>query len=198
MDRLDRMLALARSHVPGLRIVEKADIWWMRAVGRLLRPVIPEFDTHYTTVLGDTIYLPVPFERFPRDGLAVTLAHELVHQLDQKEWGLWFYTSYAMFPAPVWRTGRARWERRGYAVDLMIAHHRGGERELMRVARRLEGLFSGPGYLWMWGGAEAARDYLAPVLDDIRAGRLQSEAPYDAILAAWKGDGTEPEPDDLD
>lgn len=188
MDRLDRVLALVREHVPNLRIVPKSEVWWMRAAGRALAPVIPDFSTRYTTVVGDTVYLPCAAEGFARDALAATLAHELVHQLDQQRTGLWFYVSYAAFPLPVWRTDRAHWERRAYAVDLMIAHWHGGDAHLARIEARLRELFAGPAYLWMWGGEEAAADYLAPVVAAIRAGTLQQQAPYDRILAAWRGE----------
>jgi hypothetical protein len=186
-DRLDRMLGLVRSRVPALRIVQKRDVWWMRVAGRLLRPIVPAFETRYTTVIGSTVYLPRPLGDFPRDALAATLAHELVHQLDQQRWGIVFYVSYAVTPLPLWRTHRAYWERRAYAVDLMLAHHTGGDRQLERVEARLAELFGGAGYLWMWGGRDAAARYLHPVTEQVRRGSLQQSAPYDAILSAWRG-----------
>lgn len=185
-DRLDRMLALVRQHVPGLRLVEKREVPWMRLVGRVIEPLVTGFSTEFTTVIGDTVYLPVPVAAFGRDELAGTLAHELVHQLDQAEHGVWFYASYAVAPMPVWRTWRAHWERRGYAVDLMLAWEDGGERGLARAERHVRELFAGRAYGWMWGGDEPAAAYLAPVVADVRAGRLQGEFPYDRILAAWR------------
>ncbi|MEZ4323348.1 MAG: hypothetical protein R3F61_38140 [Myxococcota bacterium] len=187
MDRLDRILALVRTHVPDTRIVQKRDVWWMRAVGRVLRPLIPDFETRYTTVIGNTVYLPCPLADFPRDALAATLAHELVHQLDQREWGVWFYLSYGLTPLPLWRTHRAHWERRAYAVDLMLARQIGGDARVSLVAARLRELFGGPGYGWMWGGRAAAEAYLAPVVERVRSGELQQEAPYAEILEAWEG-----------
>lgn len=187
MDRLDRMLALVRSHRPGLRLVHKADVAWMRWAGRLIRPISPDFDRAVTTVIGDTVYLPVPPDRFDRDQLARILAHELVHQLDQREHGLRFYASYLLTPAPFGRTHRARWERRAYAVDLMIAREEGGDEGLRRAAQRLVGLFSGPSYAWMWAGRGAARAFLEPTVEAVRAGELQVEWPYREILAAWRG-----------
>jgi hypothetical protein len=186
-DRLDRMLALVREHVPGLRLVQKADVPWMRLVGQVIEPLVTGFSTEFTTVIGDTVYLPVPVASFGRDELAGTLAHELVHQLDQAEHGLWFYASYAVAPVPVGRTWRAHWERRGYAVDLMLAWEDGGERGLVRAERRIRALFSGRAYGWMWAGDEAAAAYLAPVVAEVKDGSLQREFPYDRILAAWTG-----------
>lgn len=181
------MLALCRRHVPTLRLVHKADAPLMRAAGAVLRPFVPDFATRFTTVVGATVYLPRPVEAWPRDALAATLAHELVHQLDMQRWGPLFYASYAA-ALPTGRTMRAWWERRAYAVDLMLAKERGGEQELRRAADRIATMFSGPSYLWMWAGEAAARAWLEPVVEAVRDGRLQDEAPYRDILAAWRGD----------
>lgn len=159
----------------------------MRWAARLLRPISPDFATAVTTVVGDTVYLPVPPDRFDRDQLARLLAHELVHQLDQREHGLGFYVSYLLTPVPFGRTHRARWERRAYAVDLLLAWEEGGEPALRRAAHRIVGLFCGPSYGWMWAGRGAARELLAPTVEAIRGGSLQFEWPYREILAAWRG-----------
>ncbi|MEQ1568123.1 MAG: hypothetical protein ABMA64_20960 [Myxococcota bacterium] len=189
-DRLDRILALARRHRPGLVLVDKHDARWMRAVGRAVSPLMPGFMDRVTTVIGDRVYLPGPPDRFDPDELARTLAHELVHQLDQQEHGAAFYLSYAAWPMPVGRTRRAHWERRAYAVDLMLAHHDGGPRGLAREASRVAELFSGPMYGWMWAGSESARSYVQVVADEVAAGTLQLREPYRQILRAW--DGEEP------
>lgn len=179
------MLALVRVHVPNVRLIHKHELVWMRVLGRLLKPIMPDFDTHYTTVLGSTVYLPRPPEQMRADTLAATLAHELVHQLDQQRWGLLFYASYA-WALPTGRTMRAYWERRGYAVDLLIARERGGVPEVENVAKRLAHLFSGPGYFWMWAGRSSATEFLRPTVDAVLDGSLDTEAPYNAILEAWR------------
>lgn len=184
--RLERVLALVRTHVPDLRLVHKREVAWMRAFGHVIRPMVPDFDTHYTTVLGRTVYLPRPAEQMHPRVLAATLCHELVHQLDQQRWGLAFYASYA-WALPVGRTMRAHWERRAYAVDLLLAYERGGEPELANVASHLAELFAGPGYFYMWAGRAAARDFLDPVVEAVRDGSLAQTEPYAAILAAWHG-----------
>ncbi len=184
--RLARILALARAHRPGLRLVDKAESRRMRLAAVLVRPFMPTFMTQGTTVLGDTVYTPGPPERIPPGQLARILAHELVHQLDQAERPVWFYVSYGLV-LPTWRTMRAHWERRAYGVDLMLAWEEGGESALQRSLLRIEVLFAGPAYGWMWGGDAAARAYLAPLVDAVRAGTLQQEEPYRSILRAWRG-----------
>lgn len=185
-DRLDRILALVRAHRPRLRLVDRHDVGWMRTAGELLHPVAGPVNERFTTVIGDTVYLPRPPDRMDRDQLAATLAHELVHQLDQARYGPWFFASYA-FGAPAVRTARAHWERRAYAVDLLLAYEAGGEPALRRQTGRIAELFSGPSYGWMWAGADAARRYLEPVVQGVLDGSLARTAPYDAILAAWRG-----------
>jgi hypothetical protein len=188
MDRLDRILALARRDRPGLRLVDKHDVPVARLVGRLIRPLMPGFVDEVTTVIGDTVYLPAPADRIDRTRLARILAHEIVHQRDQAEHGAWFYLSYALAPLPAGRTRRAHWERRAYAVDLAIAWLSGGEAELARTAEIVARLFSGPTYGWMWSGEDAATQYVGAVADEIRSGTLQQRAPYRDILAAWTGE----------
>jgi hypothetical protein len=188
MDRLDRILALVRRYRPGLRLVDKHEVPLARASAHLLRPLMPRFMDNVTTVIGDTVYLPGPPERLERELLARILAHELVHQLDQAEHGLAFYVSYVVAPLPVGRTMRAHWERRAYAVDLMLAWADGGDESLARTAESVAVQFSGPTYGWMWVGADAARKYVGAVADEIRSGTLQQRSPYREILAAWTGE----------
>lgn len=187
MDLLDRILALARRHRPGLRLVDKHHVPIARLSAFLLTPLMPAFMDDVTTVIGDTVYLPGRPEDLDRQLLARILAHELVHQLDQAEHGLRFYLTYAVAPLPVGRTMRAHWERRAYAVDLMLAWEEGGERSLSAATLRVARHFSGPTYGWMWLGVDAARQYVGAVADEIRSGTLQQRAPYREILAAWTG-----------
>ena len=177
--RLERTLALVRREVPGHRFVLKEDVAWMRGVAR----VHPDFRA-FTVVIGRTVYLPRPREDFEPDRLAAVLLHELVHQLDQARWGPLFYASYVL-AAPTLRTVRAVWERRAYAVDLLLARERGGEPAVHRLAERLAEVFSGPAYGWMW--APDARGFLAPAVAAVLAGELDTRQPYADILRAWRG-----------
>ncbi|MCA9490190.1 MAG: hypothetical protein KC621_09705 [Myxococcales bacterium] len=185
--RLERVLALVRRHRPGLRLIDKRTLAAARWLGWLLHPLAPDFADRTTTVIGDRVFLPRAPEEIDADQLAATLCHELVHQLDQAAHPL-FYLSYVLGPPlPVLRTARADWERRAYAVDLMLAHHDRGERGLAHVLEWLVGVFDGPSYGWMWRGRDAARAYLDPVVAEIRSGALQRREPYRSILAAWTG-----------
>ena len=117
----------------------------------------------------------------------MTLGHELVHLLDMAEHGVSFYATYLSTPVPVGRTWRAHWERRGYAVDLLIAQEMGGVQAVERLHHRLADLFASADYGWMWAGRSAALRYLQPTVDAVCDGRLAREEPYRSILDAWRG-----------
>ncbi|MCB9684833.1 MAG: hypothetical protein H6738_14470 [Alphaproteobacteria bacterium] len=185
--RLERVLALVRRHRPGLRLVDKRTLPAARFVAWVVRPLAPDFADGTTTVLGDRVFLPRAPDEIDPDQLAAILCHELVHQLDQASYPL-FYVSYVLGPPlPLLRTARADWERRAYAVDLMLAHHDRGERGLHHLLEWLVDVFAGPTYGWMWIGRDAARTYLQPVVDEVLGGALQRREPYRSILAAWTG-----------
>lgn len=185
------MLDLVHRHRPGVRLVDRNTVAWLRVPGDLVKPVAGDINHRFTTVLGDTVYLPGPPERFDPDTLAAILAHELVHQLDQERHGAMFYVSYVAC-APIGRTWRAKWERRAYAVDLMLALERGGEAGLERVRERLVSTFAGPSYAFMWAGRDAAARFLEPIVEQVRDGTLAERQPYRDILAAWRGPAPEP------
>jgi hypothetical protein len=189
LDRLDRIIQLVRREIPGLRLVVKADDPRLRRAAPALDRLMPGFMTRFTTVVGSTVYLPRPVDQIPRDVLAEILAHELVHQLDQRRWGVMFYVSYGV-ALPAGRSMRAVWERRAYAVDLMLAHHEGGEQALARCERRLVKTFSDRTYGWMWAGEDAARAFLQPVVLGVASGEVQRSAPYADILEAWVNPGS--------
>lgn len=186
------MLELVRRYRPRVKLVDRHTVAWMRVPGELVRPLVGDVNGRFTTVLGDTVYLPGPVDRFDRDTLAAILAHELVHQLDQAQFGPWFYGSYVLV-APSLRTMRAHWERRAYAVDLMLAYERSGAAGLELTRQRLIPIFAGFSYAWMWAGPEAAARYLQPVVNEVVDGSLVARDPYREILAAWRGRGKTPE-----
>lgn len=179
-----RMLRLAQRRVPGLRLRDKAGSRRMRALALLLRPLVPDFQTGFITVLGRTIFLPRPLPTYPPRVGAALLGHELVHLLDIQRFGPLFYLSYVLPPAG--RTLRAWWERRGYAVDLLLAHQE-GEAALERQVAFVVELMSGPSYGYMWWGRAAARRFLEPTLAAVRDGTLIQQEPYRSIWQAWTG-----------
>jgi hypothetical protein len=156
----------------------------MQALAWSLRPLVPDFQTQFITVLGQSVFLPKPLERYPPRVAAALLGHELVHLLDIQRFGALFYLSYLLPPAG--RTARALWERRGYAVDLMFAHQQ-GEAALDRQVAFVVELMAGPAYGFMWAGRPAARRFLEPTLAAVRAGALHQEEPYRSIWQAWLG-----------
>lgn len=185
MDRLDSLLLGAADAGLPMRLAYKRRSRVMRAIAWWITPLIPDFLDGTATVVGGTVFLPGAPGALSRPMIARVVAHEWVHRRDARRWGPLFYLSYvALFP--VFRTARAYWERRAYAVEMMLAYEDGGAARLDAVTDELVRLFSGPAYLWMWAGAPSARVFLAPVREEIRAGTLQHREPYPQILAAWR------------
>ncbi|MBN2799320.1 MAG: hypothetical protein JXX28_09260 [Deltaproteobacteria bacterium] len=186
MGRAEHMLHQAARHGAPLRLGYKLEHRWTRLVGRLLRPILPEFMDRTATVVGGVIYLPLRRGALPDDLIARVVAHEWVHRRDMLAFGPLFYLSYALL-LPVGWTARAHWERRAYAVELMLAWEEGGEQRLAATEAELVTFFAGSSYLWMCPGRRRAQRCLAPVSQQIRAGTLQETIPYRHILAAWRG-----------
>ena len=185
-ERLARLIGLTESRIPGFHFVTKDNVGWMRLLARLLRPINPRFGSDFNVALGKTVYLTKPKDDWHPDSLSRLLAHELVHLIDQKHYGVFFYLSYGLL-LPSVRTCRAHWELRAYAVDLLLAWETGGEAALLRTANRVTNHLTGPAYGWMWLGQRAARRLLAPTLQSIRTGELQKRDPYLDIIANWRG-----------
>ena len=125
----------------------KEDSRIMRLVSVVLTWFCPTFMTHFTSVVGNRIYFPS--RKFvERDEMSAmrTLAHELVHLLDQKRvskpvfmlsylsphslalgvfsfpWLGWWALLFLLFLAPIPSWPRFYFESRGYAMNVLTAH----------------------------------------------------------------------------
>lgn len=119
---------------------------WMTLLFFFVRPFCPDFMHNFTTVIGNRIYFPNrEYIQLRANSAARTLAHEMVHILDAKKVGIFFFSIgylfpqvlalgfllfpiiglYALlfllfllpFPAPF----RAYWESRAYALDIRLS-----------------------------------------------------------------------------
>lgn len=117
----------------------------MRLIGALLRPINPEFMTHYVTTIGRTIYVPETMTAAQVDAI---LPHEKVHVQQFEKWGAWFVLSYLLI-LPMGPSVRAYWEWQAYKVDINRRHkERGTVAPWYR--QRIVDQFTGSYYGWMW------------------------------------------------
>jgi hypothetical protein len=79
-----------------------------------------EFQTNYTTTIGETIYAPKDFWDWSFEQAQDTLVHEFVHVNQYRRDGLTFMFRYVTNPG--WR---ARYEAEAYATNLAANWRRG-------------------------------------------------------------------------
>lgn len=125
--------------------------------------------THYTTVLGKTIYVPTEWKSRAADDRYITLRHEAVHLRQVKRmglvrmslyYGLWF------FPVGL-AYGRARIEWEAYAETLAayvdvygLKYARSPE-----VRAHILKQFTSPAYGWMWPFPAQVNRWIDEALD---------------------------------
>ena len=146
MTRLQILIAEFQKISP-FTIRFKDESWIMKLLNVFVVWYNPDFMTHYTTILGNSVYLPKrSYTYSEEDRLMRILTHEMVHLLDQKRyssplfitgylfpqimaigvlsfpilgyWALCFLIFLLPFPAPF----RGYFESRAYAIDVLTAH----------------------------------------------------------------------------
>ncbi|MDX2054374.1 MAG: hypothetical protein SFV15_18380 [Polyangiaceae bacterium] len=153
----DFLRALAREF-PGFRIVSKRNDRFSHLIDRALRLVTfgrqRSFISHYHTVIGNTLYTPLAWERTAEVDRVITLRHERIHLLQRKRWGLLpmaFLYLVPLFPVGL-ALGRARIEWEAYVETLRAtAEYLGPEAVRDPILReRIVSRFTGADYGWMW------------------------------------------------
>jgi len=151
--------------------------WWHRAAAWAVRVLFwlvralslgaanPLFDRYWTT-FGSVIYAPRGHDvdlTNPYDYAVV--CHELAHRYDDEAHGLRFRLGYIFSGR-----ARARWEMRGYGMQLVAIYRMTGEVP-SHWPRRFAEAISGPAYLWAADRQKALETFSA-IADALRAGRL--------------------------
>ena len=128
------------------RIKFKDESWEMRLLNIFVVWFCPGFMTHFTTVLGRTIYFPNRQYVFGNETAAMrSLTHEVVHLLDAERWSWplfaagylfpqilalgvftfplfgWFSAIFLIFLLPLPSPFRFYFESRAYAMDVLTA-----------------------------------------------------------------------------
>ena len=180
MSRLDHLIEELQFVIP-FRIRFKDESWEMRLLNIFVFWFCPDFMTHYTTVIGSTIYFPNRSYLEMREERAMqTLAHEVVHMLDAERWstplfmagylfpqiltlgvftfplfGWWsllFLVFLVPFPAPF----RAYFESRAYAMDVLTYP----QSQRLMAMRNFAQIFPSWNYYKMLPDAESAESLI--------------------------------------
>lgn len=154
----ESFVAEIRREFSAFRIVEKSASPLSRVIDWLLRIVTlggqRRYLTHYHTVLGYTLYVPLSWATLPDIDRAILLRHERVHLRQRRRYGMVgmaFLYLVPFFPLGL-AYGRARLEWEAYVETLRATAEHYGIEALGNPAFRGEivSRFVGPDYGWMW------------------------------------------------
>lgn len=196
-ERVAELEAYAREKVPDLEIIYKDEplpTLWIKFVFLMVSFVglfSKKFEADWYSRISNAMspkYILFPTREHYSDlsdyNTYMIFRHELVHLQDMRERGIWFTLSYVLFPLPLFRTGRAHWEFRGYAQNLIVRFEETGvipDRTLDWVADQ----YTGGLYFLMWTNRSYVDTKLRMLRDDIYAGKVQG---YHPDLTWWKKD----------
>lgn len=136
-----------KAEFPGFDVVVKSAskfMWFLYYCG-LMRFWCPTYMTNFTTVFGQTVYMPEYL--IGSDSGADVLRHERVHMRDSVKWTVWYWITYVMLP--IGPSGRAYWELRGYKETMRCYYERNGNIP-DSIIEFVAGQFTTSKYLWMW------------------------------------------------
>jgi hypothetical protein len=154
----EALIAEIRQEFPRFRIIFKAEHALSRAIDWALRILTlgaqRTYLTEYHTVIGDTLYVPLAWERTGDVDRAILLRHERVHLRQRRRLGLPLMTFLYLVPFfPVGLAyGRARLEWEAYVETLRATADLAG-RDAARspeLRDKIVRRFTGPDYGWMW------------------------------------------------
>jgi hypothetical protein len=131
---------------PRFRLIARERSPLMRALHAVVRLWNPGFLDHMTTTLAYRVYAPASVRSDPVHGVR-TLRHEAVHLRQFRDHPVWLPLSYALL-LPAGITMRARWEMEAY-VETMRAELEDTGSVPDSTLDWIEGLFTGPAYLFM-------------------------------------------------
>ncbi|MEZ4224964.1 MAG: hypothetical protein R3B13_28685 [Polyangiaceae bacterium] len=155
---LDAFLEEIRKEFPTFRIVYKDRDRLSRAIDLGLRALtfgrMTEYQTHYHTVIGNTLYVPRCWDETPDVDRVITLRHERVHLRQRRRLTLPLMAFLYFIPflplGLAW--GRARIEWEAYAETLRAtAELKGIEAAHSdHLRHELTRRFTSADYGWMW------------------------------------------------
>jgi hypothetical protein len=155
---LDQLLADLQLEFPKFRIIRKQQSRFSRLVDVLLRILTANqmrtFMTHYHTVIGDTLYVPLSWERMSAVDKIILLRHERVHLKQRRRLTFAGMAFVYLVPFLPWGLayGRARLEWEAYTETLKATFELLGPDAASSPAlrRHIIDRFCNAEYGWMW------------------------------------------------
>lgn len=187
-EKVDAVLEDLRKHVPNFQIVYKDEpmpTWWLKALFQLIAwigIILPNVNKRWlediSNGIGRWIIFPTRegYSDLRKYSVYVTLRHESVHLKDMAKNPLHFILTYGILPLPFYRSGRAHWEFRGYAQNLIVEYEEFGKISDDNVAW-VKKQFTAPTYLWMDMRRELVSEKVNTLRSDIVKGKVSGRFP---------------------
>lgn len=189
--KVDALLEDMYKHIPGLQIIYKDEAmptWWLQVLAWFIAVIgvfNPEFKQSWESTISNGIgskWVLLPSRAthgdFTKYNVYATLRHEYVHLRDQQAGPIWFYLTYLLFPLPIWYTGRAHWECRGYAQNMIVEFEEFGEIS-QELKDWVKAQFTGTLYLWMWRDKGYVDSRVEEIAQGVSRGVYQGYFPRD-------------------
>jgi hypothetical protein len=143
---------------PSFRIVSKEQSRFSRLIDIALRVITlggqNQYLTHYHTVIGNTLYVPLSWNTASDIDRAILLRHERVHLRQRRRLGMVLMTFVYLIPfLPLGLAyGRARLEWEAYTETLRATAELCGldAARSSSLREKIVGRFTGGAYGWMW------------------------------------------------
>lgn len=188
-EKVDALMEDMHENIPDLQIIYKDEPlpkWWMKVLFFLVS-VVGFFNSSFEDkwmkrisngIGGKWIMLPSKNSHgdFTEYNVYTVIRHEYAHLLDQKKYPFVFGLTYALFPLPSGLAGRAHWEFRGYAQNLIVQWEEFG-RINDQTVEWIASQFWGSLYFWMWPFKKYVRKKLKGLVEDIKAGKVEGYNP---------------------
>lgn len=188
-DKVQALLEYVEAEVPEIEILYKDEplpTWWLKFVFlmvRLVGLISPSFADTWFNRVSNSIgkkYIIFPNRKdwsdFTDYSTYVIFRHELVHTRDVRRWGIFFLLTYVLLPLPTLFAGRAHWEFRGYAQNMIVRYEERGEISDSYLDW-IESQYTGSLYFWMWPWRRGVRKRLERLRDDIYSGKVSGFYP---------------------
>lgn len=142
-----------KSEFPSFELVRKADSRFMKFLAFLLF-FNKAFMADFVTTIGNTIWVPDKWDKWPAVSRAEVLRHERIHLRQQVRYGMPRYVfMYLLWPLPFLRAkGRTMLEQEAYKESLVARAEYYGVESLAgdNMRESFIGHFTSGEYGWMW------------------------------------------------
>jgi hypothetical protein len=185
---IDELLHHMMQNVPKLQIIYKDEpmptlflkfvMAFINFVGLFSKSFKTKWYNNFASAFSNTIMMPSRKTHgdFSNIRNFILLRHEYVHVLDMKKYPIIFPLTYLLLPLPLLFSGRAYWELRGYAQNIIVRAKYEGVIPDSNL-ENITNFFCGGMYLYMFPFRKTVRKRLERLRDDVYQGKVFGENP---------------------